>query len=139
MKTLMFEALLCLMLFGFILLVVTLIKYLIDQLRIVPKFSVRVKVEQELFLVVIYPNLTVSWLADHIAERYFFETGVKVTVKIKDGFGAKMSTDDILWFMVNSGDQLGAEVTVIPIDKDKSNSNEANCLLVKLPESQVKQ
>ena len=135
MKTLMFEALLCLMLFGFILLVVTLIKYLIDQLRIVPKFSVRVKVEQELFLVVIYPNLTVSWLADHIAERYFMESGVKVTVKIKDGSGAKMSPDDILWFMVNSGDQLGAEVTVIPIDKDKSNSNEANCLLVKLPES----
>ena len=117
----MFEALLCLMLLGFILLVVTLIKYLIDQLRIVPKFSVRVKVEQELFLVVIYPNLTVSWLADQIAERYFIETGVKVTVKIKDGSGAKMSPDDVLWFMVNNGDQLFADVTTIPIDKEDPN------------------
>ena len=77
-----------------------------------------------------------SWLADHIAERYFIETGVKVTVKITDGSGAKMSPDDILWFMVNSGDQLGAEVTVMPIDKDNSNSNEAKTgLFVKLPKS----
>ena len=126
----MFEALLFLMVLGFILLVVTLIKYLIDQLRIVPKLSVRVKVNQEPFLVVIYPNLTVSWLADHIAERYFIETGIKVTVKIKDGSGAKMSPDDVLWFMVNSGDQLCADVTAIPIVKENSISTKANCLQV---------
>ena len=132
----MFEALLCLMLLGFIILVVTLIKYLIDQLRIVPLLNVRVIVNQEPFLVVIYPNLTVAWLADHIAERYFIETGIKVTVKIKDGSGAKMSPDDVLWFMVNSGDQLCADVTAtaIPIVKENTNANstKANCLIVPL-------
>ena len=96
MRVIMFEALLCLILLGFILLVVTLIKYLIDQLRIIPKLRVRVQVDQELFLVVLYPNLTVSWLEDHVAERYFIETGVKVSVKIRDGIGAKMFSDDIL-------------------------------------------
>ena len=118
----MFEALLCLILLGFILLVVTLIKYLIDQLRIIPKFSVRVQVNQEVFLVVLYPNLTVSWLEDHVAERYFIETGVKVTVKIRDGSGAKMFSEDILWNMVNNGDQLRTDVTVIPIDEEISDS-----------------
>ena len=85
---------------------------------------------------VIYPNLTVAWLADHIAERYFIETGIKVTVKIKDGSGAKMSPDDVLWFMVNSGDQLCADVTAtaIPIVKENTNANstKANCLIVPL-------
>ena len=120
MRVIMFEALLCLILLGFILLVVTLIKYLIDQLRIIPKIRVRVQVDQELFLVVLYPNLTVSWLEDHVAERYFIETGVKVTVKIRDGIGAKMFSDDILWNMVNDGDQLN--VTVKPIDNENSES-----------------
>ena len=118
----MFEALLCLILLGFILLVVTLIKYLIDQLRIIPKFSVRVQVNQEVFLVVLYPNLTVSWLEDHVAERYFIETGVKVTVKIRDGSGAKMFSEDILWNMVSNGDQLRTDVTVKPIDEEMSDS-----------------
>ena len=122
MRFIMFEALLCLILLGFILLVVTLIKYLIDQLRIIPKFSVRVQVNQEVFLVVLYPNLTVSWLEDHIAERYFIETGVKVTVKIRDGSGAKMFSEDILWNMVNNGDQLRTDVTVKPIDEEMSDS-----------------
>ena len=122
MRFIMFEALLCLILLGFILLVVTLIKYLIDQLRIIPKFSVRVQVNQEVFLVVIYPNLTVSWLEDHVAERYFIETGVKVTVKIRDGSGAKMFSEDILWNMVNNGDQLRTDVTVKPIDEEMSDS-----------------
>ena len=122
MRFIMFEALLCLILLGFILLVVTLIKYLIDQLRIIPKFSVRVQVNQEVFLVVLYPNLTVSWLEDHVAERYFIETGVKVTVKIRDGSGAKMFSEDILWNMVNNGDQLRTDVTVNPIDEEISDS-----------------
>ena len=121
----MFEALLCLILLGFILLVVTLIKYLIDQLRIIPKFSVRVQVNQEVFLVVIYPNLTVSWLEDHVAERYFIETGVKVTVKIRDGSGAKMFSEDILWNMVNNGDELLTDVTVKPIDEEMSDSKDS--------------
>lgn len=122
MRVIMFEALLCLILLGFILLVVTLIKYLIDQLRIIPKFSVRVHVDQELFLVVLYPNLTVSWLEDHVAERYFLETGVKATVKIRDGSGAKMFSEDILWNMVNNGDQLRTDVTVKSVDEDISDS-----------------
>ena len=122
MRFIMFEALLCLILLGFILLVVTLIKYLIDQLRIIPKFSVRVQVNQEVFLVVLYPNLTVSWLEDHVAERYFIETGVKVTVKIRDGSGAKMFSEDILWNMVSNGDQLRTDVTVNPIDEEISDS-----------------
>lgn len=122
MRFIMFEALLCLILLGFILLVVTLIKYLIDQLRIIPKFSVRVQVDQEIFLVVLYPNLTVSWLEDHVAERYFIETGVKVTVKIRDGSGAKMFSEDILWNMVSNGDQLRTDVTVKPIDEEMSDS-----------------
>ena len=121
----MFEALLCLILLGFILLVVTLIKYLIDQLRIIPKFSVRVQVNQESFLVVLYPNLTVSWLEDHVAERYFIETGVKVTVKIRDGSGAKMFSEDILWNMVSNGDQLRTDVTVKPIDEEMSDSKDS--------------
>ena len=121
----MFEALLCLILLGFILLVVTLIKYLIDQLRIIPKFSVRVQVNQEVFLVVIYPNLTVSWLEDHVAERYFIETGVKVTVKIRDGSGANMFSEDILWNMVNNGDELLTDVTVKPIDEEMSDSKDS--------------
>ena len=122
MRFIMFEALLCLILLGFILLVVTLIKYLIDQLRIIPKFSVRVQVDQEIFLVVLYPNLTVSWLEDHVAERYFIETGVRVTVKIRDGSGAKMFSEDILWNMVSNGDQLRTDVTVNPIDEEISDS-----------------
>ena len=121
----MFEALLCLILLGFILLVVTLIKYLIDQLRTIPKFSVRVQVNQESFLVVLYPNLTVSWLEDHVAERYFIETGVKVTVKIRDGSGAKMFSEDILWNMVSNGDQLRTDVTVKPIDEEMSDSKDS--------------
>lgn len=116
----MVEALLCLILIGFILLVVTLIKYLIDQLRIIPKFRVRVQVNQELFLVVLYPNLTVSWLENHVAERYFIETGVKVTVRIRDGIGAKMFSEDILWNVVNNGDLLGTDVTDKPIDNENS-------------------
>ena len=128
MRTLMFEALLCLILMAFIMLVATLMKYLIDQLRIIPKVSVRVQVEQELFLVVLYPNLTVSWLADHVAERYFIETGVEVTVKMKDGSGAKMFSDDILWNMVNNGDQLNTDVTLKLNDNENSNSNESKCL-----------
>ena len=118
MRVIMFEALLCLILLGFILLVVTLIKYLIDQLRIIPKIRVRVQVDQELFLVVLYPNLTVSWLEDHVAERYFIETGVKVSVKIRDGIGAKMFSDDILWNMVKDGDHINCDVTVKPTNME---------------------
>ena len=116
----MFEVLLCLILLGFILLIVALIKYLVEQLRIIPKFTIRVQVDQELFLVVLYPNLTVSWLEDHVAERYFIETGVIVTVKIKDGSGAKMFSEDILWNMVNNGDQLGTDVTVESTENSES-------------------
>lgn len=118
MRVIMVEALLCLILIGFILLVVTLIKYLIDQLRIIPKFRVRVQVNQE--LVVLYPNLTVSWLENHVAERYFIETGVKVTVRIRDGIGAKMFSEDILWNVVNNGDLLGTDVTDKLIDNENS-------------------
>ena len=120
MRVIMFEVLLCLILLGFILLIVALIKYLIEQLRIIPKFTIRVQVDQELFLVVLYPNLTVSWLEDHVAERYFIETGVIVTVKIKDGSGAKMFSEDILWNMVNNGDQLGTDVTVESTENSES-------------------
>ena len=120
MRVIMFEVLLCLILLGFILLIVALIKYLVEQLRIIPKFTIRVQVDQELFLVVLYPNLTVSWLEDHVAERYFIETGVIVTVKIKDGSGAKMFSEDILWNMVNNGDQLGTDVTVESTENSES-------------------
>ena len=120
MRAVMFEALLCLILLGFIVLVVALIKHLIDQLRVIPKLSIRVQVDQELFLVVLYPNLTVSWLEDHVAERYFIETGVIVTIKIKDGTGAKMFSEDILWNMVNNGDQLETDVTVEPTENSES-------------------
>ena len=80
MKTLMFEVLLCLMLLGFILLVVILIKYLIDQLRTAPKIIVRVKVDQEPFLVVLYPNLTVC-LVDQFFGCLFMEVEVVLTLK----------------------------------------------------------
>ena len=80
MKTLMFEALLCLMLLVFILLVVILIKYLIDQLRTAPKIIVRVKVDQEPFLVVLYPNLTVC-LVDQFFGCLFMEVEVVLTLK----------------------------------------------------------
>ena len=80
MKTLMFEAFLCLMLRGFILLVVILTKYLIDQLRTAPKISLRVKVDQKPFLVVLYPNLTVC-LVDQFFGCLFMEVEVVLTLK----------------------------------------------------------
>ena len=80
MKTLMFEAFLCLMLLGFILLVVILTKYLIDQLRTAPKISLRVKVDQKPFLVVLYPNLTVC-LVDQFFGCLFMEVEVVLTLK----------------------------------------------------------
>ena len=80
MKTLMFEAFLCLMLPGFILLVVILTKYLIDQLRTAPKISLRVKVDQKPFLVVLYPNLTVC-LVDQFFGCLFMEVEVVLTLK----------------------------------------------------------
>ena len=80
MKTLMFEAFLCLMLLGFILLVVILTKYLIDHLRTAPKISLRVKVDQKPFLVVLYPNLTVC-LVDQFFGCLFMEVEVVLTLK----------------------------------------------------------
>ena len=76
----MFEAFLCLMLLGFILLVVILTKYLIDQLRTAPKISLRVKVDQKPFLVVLYPNLTVC-LVDQFFGCLFMEVEVVLTLK----------------------------------------------------------
>ena len=80
MKTLMFEAFLCLMLLGFILLVVILTKYLIDHLGTAPKISLRVKVDQKPFLVVLYPNLTVC-LVDQFFGCLFMEVEVVLTLK----------------------------------------------------------
>ena len=112
MRVIIFEALhlLCLILLHLLILLVV-----NGQLRINPEprtRSVRVQVDQKLFLVVFYPNRTVAWLEDQVAEHYFNETGVKVSVKIRDVIGAKMFSDDILWNMVKDGDHIRTDVTV---------------------------
>ena len=78
------------------------------------QFRVHVSVNSEVFLVgVPNPRAKVSWLAKNVAERYFRETGLKVSLRIRERSGAKLSDDDIIGVVVGNGDQLGTDVTII--------------------------
>ena len=78
------------------------------------QFRVHVSVNSEVFLVgVPNPRAKISWLAKNVAERYFRETGLKVSLRIRERSGAKLSHDDIIGVVVGNGDQLGTDVTII--------------------------
>ena len=78
------------------------------------QFRVHVSVNNEVFIVgVPNPRAKVSWLAKNVAERYFKETGLKVSLKVRERTGAKLSHDDVLGVVVGNGDQLSTEVTFI--------------------------
>ena len=78
------------------------------------QFRVHVSVNSEVFLVgVPNPRAKVSWPAKNVAERYFRETGLKVSLRIRERSGAKLSDDDIIGVVVGNGDQLGTDVTII--------------------------
>ena len=80
----------------------------------VTQFRVHVSVNNEVFIVgVPNPRAKVSWLAKNVAERYFKETGLKVSLRIRERTGAKLSHDDVLGVVVGNGDQLSTEVTFI--------------------------
>ena len=80
----------------------------------VTQFRVHVSVNNEVFIVgVPNPRAKVSWLAKNVAERYFRETGLKVSLKVRERTGAKLSHDDVLGVVVGNGDQLSTEVTFI--------------------------
>ena len=80
----------------------------------VTQFRVYVSVNNEMFLVgVPNPRFKVSWLAKNVAERYFKETGLNVSLRIRERTGAKLSHDDVLGVVVGNGDQLSTEVTFI--------------------------
>ena len=80
----------------------------------VTQFRVHVSVNNEVFIVgVPNPRAKVSWLAKNVAERYFKETGLKVSLKVRESTGAKLSHDDVLGVVVGNGDQLSTEVTFI--------------------------
>ena len=80
----------------------------------VTQFRVHVSVNNEVFIVgVPNPRAKVSWLAKNVAERYFKETGLKVSLKVRERTGAKLSHDDVLGVVVGNGDQLSTEVTFI--------------------------
>ena len=81
----------------------------------VSQFKVTVTVDKEMFLVGIAdPHFTVSWLAKHVAGRYFIETGTKVTLRIRDSEGAKLLSEDLLGIVLANGDKLTTEVFEIP-------------------------
>ena len=81
----------------------------------VSQFKVIVTVNKEMFLVGIPdPHFTVSWLAKHVAGRYFLETGTKVSLRIRDSEGAKLLNEDLLGIVLANGDKLTTEVTVVP-------------------------
>ena len=81
----------------------------------VSQFKVTVTVDKEVFLVGIAdPHFTVSWLAKHVAGRYFKETGTRVTLKIRDSEGAKLQSEDLLGIVLANGDKLTTEVFEIP-------------------------
>ena len=77
------------------------------------QFKVQVTVDKEVFLVGITdPHLTVAWLANHVAERYFTETGTRVILRIRDSDGAKLLPGDLLGNVLANGDKLTTEVNV---------------------------
>lgn len=81
----------------------------------VSQFKVIVTVHKEMFLVGIPdPHFTVSWLAKHVAGRYFLETGTKVSLRIRDTEGAKLLPEDLLGIVLANGDKLTTEVSVVP-------------------------
>ena len=81
----------------------------------VSQFKVIVTVHKEMFLVGIPdPHFTVSWLAKHVAGRYFIETGTKVTLRIRDSEGARLQSEDLLGIVLANGDKLTTEVFEIP-------------------------
>ena len=78
------------------------------------QFRVHVSVNSEVFLVgVPNPRAKVSWLAKNVAERYFRETGLKVSLRIRERSGAKLSQDDVIGVVIGNGDQLGTDVAII--------------------------
>ena len=84
--------------------------------KAVSQFKVTVTVNKEMFLVRIPdPHFTVSWLAKHVAGRYYVETGTKVSLRIRDSEGAKLLNEDLLLgFVLAIGDKLTTEVSVVP-------------------------
>ena len=78
------------------------------------QFRVHVSVNSEVFLVgVPNPQVKVSWLAKNVAERYLRETGLRVSLRIRERSGAKLSHDDIIGVVIGNGDQLGTDVAII--------------------------
>ena len=76
----------------------------------VTQFRVYVSVNNEMFLVgVPNPRFKVSWLAKNVAERYYRETGIMVSLRIRERTGAKLSHDDVIGVVVGNGDHLSAE------------------------------
>ena len=84
----------------------------------VSQFKVTVTVNKEVFLVGISdPHFTVSWLAKHVAGRYYKETGTRVGLRIRDSEGAKLHPEDLLGIVLANGDKLTTDATVLP-DQD---------------------
>ena len=90
------------------------------------QFRVHVSVNSEVFLVgVPNPRAKVSWLAKNVAERYFRETGLRVSLRIRERSGAKLSDDDIIGVVIGNGDQLGTDVAII-----KEEEQAACCIIM---------
>ena len=80
----------------------------------VTQFRVYVSVNNEMFLVgVPNPRFKVSWLAKNVAERYYRETGIMVSLRIRERTGAKLSHDDVIGVVVGNGDHLSTDVAII--------------------------
>ena len=92
----------------------------------VTQFRVHVSVNNEVFIVgVPNPRAKVSWLAKNVAERYFRETGLRVSLRIRERSGAKLSDDDIIGVVIGNGDQLGTDVAII-----KEEEQAACCIIM---------
>ena len=69
---------------------------------------------ERVFIVAIpYPQAKVSYLAKNVAERYYMETGNKVSVRILGRTGDELCPQAVIEDVVGDGDQLSAEVSFI--------------------------
>ena len=76
--------------------------------------SVIVNKRERVFIVAIpYPQAKVLYLAKNVAERYYMETGNKVSVRILGRTGDQLCPQAVIEDVVGDGDQLSAEVSFI--------------------------
>ena len=73
--------------------------------------KVKVSISGEMFLILVpNPSLTVSWLAQEAAGRYYRQVGTEPVLRLRTSDGAVLDPGDLVAHIFQPGEQLNADI-----------------------------